>query len=412
MQLKKLFCLFITIIIVASYSFSAFGLPGSSAEKAPDIDAASAILTEPLRGQTLYSKNPSQRLHVSSASKIMTAIIVIERAKLDAKIAISKESVDVTGSMLNLEAGEKFTVEDLLYAVLLTPANDAANALAEFAGGDADKFVSMMNSKAKELNMENTLFKNVTGLFDKDQYTTAQDISLLMSHALKNPEFSRIFSSKGKVFNSGVLVNHNKLFWEYEGVDGGKAGYNDKNKQSAITTAKKGNQRFLCIILDSPENSVWSDSSKIFDYAFDNFKTDVLVEKGQKLHSITISDTPLNLVSQEEVLYTYPIGESNIRDVEFHLNNDLRLPLLKTQSVGTAKYILEDETIINISLYPQEDTGESKKTVSYIWGKLTEHKDLLYLVVILIIIEFLLIIKSLVGFIKRRTSLKEKREDT
>lgn len=401
--IKSLSCLLIACFVL---SHTIYGAPAS-----PTVKADSAILVDALRGQILYQKSTSKKLHVSTACKIMTALIVIDKAKLDAKVTISKESTSNEKSNLNLEVGEKYTVENLLFAIILSSANDASNALAEYVGGDIEKFVVLMNNKAKALNMKNTNFTNPSGVYDQSQYTTAYDLALLIRHAVSIPAFNNIFSSKAITWESSgktqLLVNSNKLFWSYDGVDGGKVGYNEKSLQSAITTATRDNMRLISIVLDTPENTVYTDSTSLFDYGFENYKSGILVSKGQVLKTTNIGDVSVNLISPSDIYYTYPIGDNYIKDIEFNITQKIELPVTKDKTLGTAKYILKDNITIDVELSSDKDIYPPSSLLNKIREKLTENKDIYMLVILLLSIEALLILLGLSKFIIKRFLKKQ-----
>jgi len=377
----------------------------------PEIEALSAILIESGRGQVLYSKNSDIKLHISAACKIMTALVTIEKqsGSLSSDVVISKESVDAEGSALNLVVGEKYTIENLLYAVILSSANDAANALAEYVGGDIQSFVTMMNDLATRLNLKNTHFSNPTGLYDETQYTTAHDIALLIKYALANPTFNKIFSTKSRPWinpdgSTSILVNQNTLFWAYNGVDGGKIGFNNEGQYSVITTATRNSQRLISIVLYGPKESVFDDSQKILDYGFNNFMTGILVRKGEILKTINIDNTDVNLISIADVYYTYPIGQSYIKDFVVNVTKDLAPPIKRNFSVGTARFVLMDDTVIDISLYPEDDINPPEDYKSKYLNILKENRDIFYLLVVLVIIEILIIIYKIIRLIGKLIS--------
>jgi D-alanyl-D-alanine carboxypeptidase (penicillin-binding protein 5/6) len=388
---------------------------------APNINSPSAILIESQRGQVLYQKNATEKLHISVANKIMTALIALEKVEdLNSKVTISKESVALEGSALSLEVGEKYALEDLLLATILTTANDAARAIAEFVGGgDLDNFVSLMNDKSHELNMKDTFFTNPTGLYDENQYTTAYDTALLIKYALRNPSFNRIFSywSKPWVDPNGetkILASQNRLFWSYEGVDGGKIGFNDKEQQSIITTATRNNQRLICIVLNGPEQMVYDDSIALLDFGFENFRTGILVPKGYPQKSIQIADREVNMISLNDIYYTYPIGENYIKSVEFAEAEDLNPPITKNRVIGTVRYVLKDNSIIDVNLYPDIEILLPESTYATLIKKITENKDLFYLLIFLIVVEAVLIVYKLIKliikvFTKKRQAVRKYR---
>ena len=400
-------CLSLTLILLL-----VLPLVANAAPSMPTISAASSILVDAKRGQILYQKLSAARTHVSISSKIMTALLAIEKSQLDAKVTISKESANTEGATLNLVVGEKYSISDLLAAVILSPANDASNAVAEFVGGDIEKFTILMNNKAKDLNLKNTNFTNPSGLYDPSQYTTAQDLATLMRFALSNPMFNNIFSFNARTWESGgktqMLVNSNTLFWSYDGVDGGKAGYNDKQQQSAITTATREGTRLICIALDSPENAVFGDSTKLFDYGFSNFKTDILVQKGQVIKTLTVADQVINLISYNDVYYTFPIGDNYINRFELNITDKLDLPITKDTVLGVAKYILNDETVVDINLYSEREIYPPSGLLKKASDKLSENKDIYLLLLLLLVLEAVLVIFSLYKFFYRLKSRNNK----
>lgn len=387
---------------------------------APEIAAPSAILTETMRGQVLYQKQANKKLHISAANKIMAAIVTIENtSNLDSKVTISRESAEAEGFALSLEVGEKYTVEDLLYAMMLINANDATIALAEFvAGGDINKFITLMNNKAHELNLKNTHFTNPTGLYDENQYTTAYDLAILIRYAINSlPGFNKIFSSQAKPWfredgKIDVLTSQNQLFWSYEGVDGGKTGYNNKDQQTAITTATRGNQRLICIVLDSPESEVFKDSTKLLDYGFNNFRKSILVPKGYPYESVQIGEKTVNLISLSDVYYTHPIGEDYIKSLAINTVEGLTPPITRDTVIGTAKYVLNDNTVIDVNLYPDVEIPLPESFYTSALKKIQENKDIFILLAFLVFIEVILIlynIGKLIGRVFRKLSGRNSR---
>jgi len=384
------------------------GSQASKASSALKISAPSAVLMESLRGQILYRKDASQRLHISTANKIMATLVVIEKTPdLSAMVTISKESAGTEGSALSLEVGEKYSVEDLLYAVMLSNANDAAMALAEFVGGgNVEKFVALMNDKAHELNLVDTHFTNPTGLYDENQYTTALDLALLTKYAISVPAFNRIFSYQAKPWiekdgSVKVLTSQNQLFWSYEGVDGGKTGFNEKDKQTAVTTATKDGQRLICVVLDAPEKTVFEDSARLLDYGFENFRMSLLVPSGYPQNSVQVGGVEVNLISRNDIYYTHPIGENYIKSLEFKIAENLNPPITRDRIIGTARYILNDDTIIDVNLYPDREILVPEDFKTTVIKKLNENRDILYLLAVLVAVEAILILYNIIRLIVR-----------
>jgi D-alanyl-D-alanine carboxypeptidase/D-alanyl-D-alanine carboxypeptidase (penicillin-binding protein 5/6) len=294
---------------------------------------------------------------------------------------------------------------------MIISANDAANALADYVDGDVPEFVQRMNNKARELNLKDTVFTNPSGVYNEEQYTTAQDIAILMRYALTNDEFNRIFSIKAWPWvhsngTSQIILNPNKLFWSYEGVDGAYALYNEKGRQTAITSVSRGDQRLIAVELDSEENKVFEDSVKILDYGFSNYRVGKLVQKGQFIKNISVGTKNVDLICNKDVYYTFPIGNDNIKNIKFDLNNRIKLPITKNQTLGTATYILKDNSTIEVSLYPKIDLLPESNYYTIMIERLTEYKELFYSLILLGMIEIILIINKAIKLIKKLRNKK------
>lgn len=399
---KKLICVFVFISILIT------PVIGTALPSEPIVEAPSALLFELRRGQVLYSKNPDEPLHIAAASKLMTALIAIEKLDLNTMVTASKEAVNAEGALLELTVGEKYTAESLIYASMLSNANDASIALAEAVGGTVDDFVKLMNDYAAALNMTNTVFVNPTGSYDENQCTTASDLSKLMRHALTtNPNFERVFSSQAKPWfdedKTIVLTNLNDMFWSYDGVDGGKVDFNDPKYQSVITSVTRNQQRLVCLLLDSPAENMYTDSIKLFDYGFSNFRRGPLVYKGQPLDSIVIEGHDISLISGSDVYYTYPVGDNYIQEIHYDLiESSMKLPLYKNTLLGNVKFILNDGTVITVDLFPDREILPELTKFEKITKRLMEYPEIFYIVLGLIAIEILLLLYKLVTFIYRR----------
>lgn len=369
----------------------------------PEISAPSAILIEAETGQILYEKESRARRHISAACKIMTILVALENADLSSNVTVSADSVIPEGSALNLEVGAKYKLIELLYATMLTPANDAAIAIAEYvSSGDIKKFIIKMNETAAGLGMENTHFSNATGLLDNSQYTTAEDFALLIRYAIRNPTFNALFSARSRPwYGTGnrpeILTSSNQLFWSYEGIEGGKAGFNNKDQQTIVSTALRTNVELICVVLDAPEKTMYDDATTLFDYGFDNFWKSTLVRKGELLKTAELDGKTIRLVSQSDIMYMHPIGDNYIK--EFSSIAELSLPLKTTIPAGTATYILDDGTEVNISLYPETGIVPPDDTRTKIRKDITANKDIFMLIIMLLAVEAILMLFNLGKFL-------------
>ncbi|ACL74902.1 D-alanyl-D-alanine carboxypeptidase family protein [Ruminiclostridium cellulolyticum] len=394
---KKILIVFVALILIFNC------LPVFAWTPTEGLTSSSVVLMDTVRGQILFEKNAYAHLSPSVMCKLMTALVTIEKTDLNAKVTISKNAASFKG--LNLVVGNQYTVEDLLYAVMLSQGNDAAVALAEYVGdGDIQKFVRYMNTKAKELSLKDTYFVNPTGLYEKDQYTSAKDIAVLVKAAISNNTFNLMFGARGFGWlngnNSSILTNQNTLFWSYKGVDGGKIGTNTNPQSiSAVTTATLNEKRLIAVVFNTNEENAFSETAKLFDYGFSKFYTGVLVPKNIPQRSIEVDNVKVDLVSKIDVYYTYPVGDSFINNISFTPNEKLKLPLNTETIAGVLKYTLNDNTVIEVNLYSDKTVSAPEDYISKIKNIVTENRDLVIIVGILAIIELVLIAKNLLKFI-------------
>lgn len=404
------------VVFLLFYAYL-FPVAVSALPTKPAVEAPSAMLLEIRRGQVLYAKNENEPLHISAASKLMTVYIAIEKIADGAMVIPSKEAVNAKGAMLDLTVGEKYSAESLIYASMLTNAPDATIALAEYVGGTIDGFVKLMNDYASSLNMQNTVFMNPTGEYDENQRTTASDLAKLLRHALTtSPGFEEVFSTQFKPWygeRTTLLMNLNDMFLNYEGVNGGKVDYTDPKFQTVITTAtREYQQRLLCILLDSPVESMYADSMKLFDYGFDNFKWGILVSKGQPLRdNVPVEKHVISLVAANDVYYTYPIGSNIIQEMRCDpIETNLKLPLYKNTVVGTAKFTLVDGTIITVDLLPDREILPEMTAFEKLEKRLMEYKEIYYIIICLAAVEIIIIITKIIQrFSKHFSAIRRNR---
>jgi D-alanyl-D-alanine carboxypeptidase (penicillin-binding protein 5/6) len=239
------------------------------------IRSRSAIVVDASTGKTLYAKNPDLRLPPASTVKLMTAIVAIENTQLTDIATVSKRAVRVSPSKVGLKAGDKVTIETLLYAALVKSGNDAATVLAEAVAGSEKKFVRLMNSTARAIGATNTKFKNPHGLPAAGQYTTASDLSKIMTHALTYPMLRDIIGTRVvKLLTENghaiFLKNTNELLWSEHGLIGGKTGYTRKARHCFVGAAERGQRKVIVAVLGSPNRkTLWKESEKLIHEGFE-----------------------------------------------------------------------------------------------------------------------------------------------
>jgi D-alanyl-D-alanine carboxypeptidase len=248
-----------------------------------DLTARAAILVDAGSGKTLYEKEPDLRLPPASTTKVITAILTLEsRRRLDDLLTVSKAATRVPASKLYLRPGQKLTIEDLLYGIMLSSANDASNVLAEGIGGSVEQFAKMMTKKAHQIGAINSQFTNPHGLTAPGHYSTVRDLVTIFQYALGNPTFRRIVQTKMSAVNSSTIVrkkivprrisvrNHNRLLWSFEGALGGKTGYTQAAQKCFVGAVERNGTTLMVAILGS--RNLWGDTRRLLEYGFENYQ--------------------------------------------------------------------------------------------------------------------------------------------
>lgn len=270
---------FLVWMVIFIISFISFPIHGHAA---PEVSAQQAILIEQSSGRVLFAKDADEQASIASITKVMTAIIAIESGKMDEKATVSRNAIYTEGSSIYLEQGEKISLTDLVYGLMLRSGNDAAVAIAEHVAESEEGFVYLMNEKAQWLGMTNTHFDNPHGLDSEAHYSSAHDMAILMQYAMENPIFQEISGAKRyKSENrSYYWQNKNKLltiFYDY--CTGGKTGYTKQTGRTLLTTAEKDGMKLIAVTLDAPDD--WQDHMAMFEWGFEQFEMKKVDQSGE-----------------------------------------------------------------------------------------------------------------------------------
>ena len=217
----------------------------------------------------LSEKNGQDCLPMASTTKIMTALVILDDCRLDEEVVIPQAAQGVEGSSVYLKAGDKYTVEELLYGLMLRPGNDCAVALAIHHSGSVERFARKMNEKAILLGTRDTFFVNPHGLPAKGHHTTARDLALIAACAMEDPTFEKIVSTKYYATHS--WQNKNKMLRQYDGANGIKTGYTVEAGRCLVTGARRNGVQLVCVVLNSPQ--MYERSAELLDAAFEKFCT-------------------------------------------------------------------------------------------------------------------------------------------
>ncbi len=340
-----------------------------------DVDAASALLLVPQTGQVLFEKNVDKQLPPASIAKIMTLLLTMEaidsgRVSLQDDVRVSQLAAGMGGSQVWLEPGEVFKLEQLMRAIAVPSANDAAVAVAEHVSGSVEAFVDAMNSRARSLGMENTVFTNATGLpaeaGQKETLSTARDIATMAVELLKHPKVLDWTSIRYAVFRENPrtgLWNTNKLIGSYEGADGLKTGYTQEAGYCLVATAERNGLRLLSVVLQTDsELERQLQSERLLDYGFRAFSPMTLVKKGESVGVVTVkSGVPeeVQLVAAADVEVLVPNGRRGDVVTELVPGVNQQAPVAKGAQLGELKATLDGKVLGTVPAVAAEDVKQA-----------------------------------------------------
>ncbi len=338
--MKRLVSVFTVLIIVF------ISLPITVS--ALDVSAKAAVVICGDTGEVLFSKKHNERLPMASTTKIMTGILLCEYGNLDREITVTAEMVRVEGSSMGLLVGDKVTLHDLLYGLMLASGNDAANTIAVVMAGSTQDFAELMNRKAKEIGLKNTNFVTPSGLDDENHYTTAYDLALLTKYAMQNKDFAAAVGSKSAVLNYGnppyrrTLTNHNKLLKSVEGCVGVKTGFTKKSGRCLVSAVKRDGKYVIAVTLNAPND--WQDHKNMLEYGLSKIIQTEITPKKSEYKIPVISGVTDNLTVKIQP-FLLNSSESEGFSCEVYLPPYLFAPIESGEVIGKAVYKRNGEVL-------------------------------------------------------------------
>ena len=309
-------------------------------------------------GRILYAKNENKKQLIASTTKIMTAIIAIEKGELNKKITVGSEVLKMYGTNIYIEVGEEITLLDLIYGLLLRSGNDASVAIANSISKSETEFVKEMNKMALKLGMKNTFFENPHGLDEETKnYSTAYDMAILMKYAYKNELYRKISATKKyetKTTKKKYLwYNRNKLLSNYEFCTGGKNGYTPNAGKTLVTTAKKNEMELVAVTLN--DENIYETQKKLYETMFKEYKNYKIIEKSNFF-------IDKNFINKEYYLkndYIYPLKEDEIDKVTTIVNINNK----NSEKVGKIDIFLSNKKIGTIPIYEKRSKKKEANTL-------------------------------------------------
>ena len=317
------------------------------------VSAKAAILMHADSGRVLYEKNADEHMLIASTTKIMTAIVVLEHCELDDLVEVDSRSAGIEGSSMYLKAGESYTVEDLLYGLLLVSGNDAASALALHVADSMEEFAELMNAKAAELGMTESSFKNAHGLDEEGHYSTARDMAKLAAYCMGNEDFARIAGTVSHTVGEQTLVNHNRLLREYDGCLGLKTGYTMAAGRTLVTCAERDGARYVCVTLNDPDD--WDDHKALYDWAFANYSFAEVIPAGLSYEVPLISGAEMTAPAETEGVAYALIQNGESYDMELELPAFAFAPISEGERAGRAVACSDGQEIASVRIVYSED---------------------------------------------------------
>ena len=318
--------------------------------QALSLSAQSAVLIDARDGRVLYEKDADTPRPMASTTKIMTAVVALESCDVNEIIEIADEAVGVEGSSIYLQKGERMTLLELLYALLLQSANDAAVAIAVGVGGSVGNFADMMNEKAMSLGLTSTHFENPNGLDADGHVTTAHELALLTAYALKNPTFAEIVATyKRKISGPDgtvrLVVNHNKLLNMYDGCVGVKTGFTKKSGRCLVSAACRESLTLVSVTLSAPDD--WRDHTAMLNYGYENYCCEILCDEGGFIEALPVVggvQDSLLCANCDYVAATLPRDHGEIT-VDVQLPQMIYAPVSAGDIVGHVTYKCDGKVI-------------------------------------------------------------------
>lgn len=356
--LKKLNILLLFLFYATSISAYAETSP-------PQINAQGSVLIDASTGEVLFGKNEETTFEPASTTKVMTALITLEKCNLDDEVTVQEDYTKVGGTGIGLLKGDVLTVRDLLFGLLLDSDNDCANALADYISGNVDEFSKLMNAKAKELGALHTNFKNPSGMPDPEHITTPHDLALFLRAAINNKDYMEISQTpsytitlkndSSKTFtvnNKNYMINKNSKYY-YQFALTGKNGYTTKSNQTYVAAAEKDGHILIASFLNAlDKDQNFQNMKDVFDYGFNNYSLVHLYKKGDVISQYKINDKlTIPLISSKDIDYVVPKGQENSVSSEVKVDDKD----LSKQSFDEGDNILNGTVYVNDKEYTTVD---------------------------------------------------------
>lgn len=360
--------------------------------KEPQTYSRAVVVYDRASKTVIYGKNENEVRAMASTTKIMTAIILLENADLSTTVEVSQKAANTGGSRLGLKTGDKITLNDLLYGLMLCSGNDAAVQIAETVGGSIEDFAELMNKKADELGLENTKYVTPHGLDADGHHTTAYELAVLTDYALNNEMFAKVVNTKEyTVTINGYpknLSNTNELLGYLEGVNGVKTGFTNGALRCLVTSTLRNNFNIVTVVLGADTKKIrTTDSIKLIEYTYQNYEqvdvsklVEEKFEEWKKTYNITINKGIKNeintkLGAQQYTVYPIKKEDKENINIEIYDVNYAEAPLLENTKLGYIQIKIDGKILYTVDILASEDVRK-KDVKDYFYSMLKVYAQL------------------------------------
>jgi D-alanyl-D-alanine carboxypeptidase (penicillin-binding protein 5/6) len=331
----------------------------------PSVGSDAAILIDGSTGQILFEKNSRETHYPASITKILTALLLVENTQPSDEIIIGEDVptlIEKGSSQIYLIPGEILTVEQILDALMIESANDAAVAIAQHISGSVEDFSKLMNKRAKELGAVQSNFVNPNGLHDDEHYTTAYDMAMIMKEVIKHPELTEVmtkinssipetqYQEKRYLWTKNRLIRSSSSEYFNRDVIATKTGFTSMAGNTLVTAAERDSLRLITVVLKSSGVMTYEDTNNMLKYGFENYTHAVLSEENQVVETLSLEGETLNLIAGNKLVCAIPKDQSSLIDSQVSLKKDIELPLDKGEVIGEVVYTLNGIELGKVSL--------------------------------------------------------------
>lgn len=415
-------------------------IPINKVVAAPEIFGQTGVVINAKTGQVIFDKDKDKKMYPASTTKILTCILALENSNMSDRVIVDEKTpFEVDGGHIALEPGEDLSMEQMIEALMLNSANDAAMVIGRHLGGNLENFSKMMNDKAKQIGANNTHYTNPSGLPDPNHITTAHDLAKMAQYGLRNGAF-RYFVTKveGHIPPTNIkneerfLLNSNKMLYcdkiinvdgietpiKYEGITGVKTGYTDEAQNCLVSSALRNDREYISVVLHSNLDHIYIDSHKLLDYAFNKFNSETILKKNQ----IIDYNNKMNFVIPEDVICD--LSNDNLTEnsdifkkynlkKEFVLNKDkLKDEYSKGDKLGTLKITQNGFEVANTPILANKDNKKTTTQVSNIFknfslGRKTSTFSFVFATIMIVAI-FMIFILGFIRFVIKKINHRKK----